>query len=514
MRKLILLLLSCLIFIAGCAINPVTGERELSLVSESQEIAIGRQQFGPGRQMQGGDYALDRELTAYVSEVGQRLVQVSDRQLPYEFVVLNNSTPNAWTLPGGKIAVNRGLLLELKNEAELAAVISHEIVHAAARHGAKNMERGLLLQGAIMATGFATQGSNYANLAVGGAQLASQLIFSKYGRDAESEADYYGMLYMSRAGYDPQAAVELQQTFVRLAEDRSSNWLSGLFASHPPSEGRVAENARTLNTLPPGGMLFADRYQQKIARLRESQAAYKAYDQGRRALDEKKYSEARQLADRAVSIEPREGQFHALQGDINLAQKQYRSAISDFDRAVDQPGDFFYFFLQRGLSHAELNNLPGARADLEKSVELLPTATAYNALGNIEMASGSRQKAKDYFRAAAASSSTSGRQAYMSLVRLDLPENPAAYIQTGLNIGSDGKIYAELTNSTPVSIRNIRLLIRYPDGRGLMHSTEQQFYGTIAPQTAATVPLGLQAPADPARQRAFSAAVVSAMIVE
>ena len=136
----------------GCVINPVTGDRELALVSADQEIAIGEQQYAPSQQMQGGDYALDPELTSYVVGVGQKLAAVSDRDLPYEFVVLNSSVPNAWALPGGKIAVNRGLLTELNSEAELAAVLGHEIVHAAARHGALAMQRGLLLQGALLAT--------------------------------------------------------------------------------------------------------------------------------------------------------------------------------------------------------------------------------------------------------------------------------------------------------------------------------------------------------------------------
>ena len=99
--------------LGGCVINPVTGDRELALVSADQEIAIGEQQYEPSQQMQGGEYALDPALTAYVAEVGQKLAAVSDRQLPYEFVVLNSSVPNAWALPGGKIAVNRGLLTEL-----------------------------------------------------------------------------------------------------------------------------------------------------------------------------------------------------------------------------------------------------------------------------------------------------------------------------------------------------------------------------------------------------------------
>ena len=113
-------------------------------------------------------------------------------------------------MPGGKIAFNRGLLYELNNEAELAAVMGHEMVHAAARHGAQGMERGILMQGAMIAVGLASKDNNYSNLIVGGAQLGAKLATSKYGRDAESEADLYGMRYMKKAGYDPASAVVAQ----------------------------------------------------------------------------------------------------------------------------------------------------------------------------------------------------------------------------------------------------------------------------------------------------------------
>src|SRR5690606_35992497 len=109
--------------LVGCAVNPVTGQRELGFVSAAQELSIGQEQYGPSQQSQGGQFKVDPALTRYVQGVGDRLAAVSDRQLPYEFVVLNNSVPNAWALPGGKIAVTRGLLVELNNEAELAAVL-------------------------------------------------------------------------------------------------------------------------------------------------------------------------------------------------------------------------------------------------------------------------------------------------------------------------------------------------------------------------------------------------------
>ena len=141
--------------LAGCSVNPVTGERELVLMSTAQEIEMGRQSYVPMQQSQGGQYDIDPELTAYVRNVGVKVASQSGVNLPYEFVVLNNSVPNAWALPGGKIAINRGLLTELESEAELAAVLGHEAVHAAARHSAQSMERGMFLQGALVAAGVA-----------------------------------------------------------------------------------------------------------------------------------------------------------------------------------------------------------------------------------------------------------------------------------------------------------------------------------------------------------------------
>ena len=122
--KRLFTLLGCCIFasgLIGCAVNPVTGKNQLSFVSAEQEVASGAKNYEPSQQSQGGRYVVDPELTVYVNKVGKKLAAVSDRpQLPYEFVVLNNDVPNAWALPGGKMAINRGLLTKLEDEAQLA----------------------------------------------------------------------------------------------------------------------------------------------------------------------------------------------------------------------------------------------------------------------------------------------------------------------------------------------------------------------------------------------------------
>jgi predicted Zn-dependent protease len=320
--------------VTGCAVNPVTGDREFMLVSSEQELALGAQNYVPTQQSQGGPYDTDPVLTQYVQSVGQRLAAVSDVPLPYEFTVLNNSVPNAWALPGGKIAINRGLLTEINSEAELAAVLGHEIVHAAARHTAQQMSRGMLMQGLVVATSVATNDSSYGDMAVGGASVAAQLVTMKYGRGAELESDKYGMRYMSRAGYDPQGAVELQRTFVRLSEGRDADWLSGLFASHPPSNERVEANIETAAKLPAGGTLGVDSFRAAMQKTVDARPAYDAYDEGRKALSDKKPDEALALAEKALDLYPAEAHFHALRGDVRLVKEQYDMAVTNYDRAI------------------------------------------------------------------------------------------------------------------------------------------------------------------------------------
>lgn len=512
-----MVLVMTLLGVVGCATNPVTGKDELTFISESKELEIGEKQYLPSRQMQGGDYNLDPELTRYVSQIGQRLAAVSDRKLPYEFSVVNDSIPNAWALPGGKIAVNRGLLLELESEAELAAVLSHEIVHAAARHGAQGMERGMLLQGAVLVTGMAVQSSDYSRIAVGAASVGANLLNQRYSRSAESESDYYGMLYMARAGYDPAAAVKLQETFVRLSKSakKQPQWFAGLFASHPPSEERVRQNRETLRKLgAKGGDWGRKRYQRMLAGLKKSKPAYDALEKGLKALQEGEQQQALKLANKAIAIEPREALFYSLLGDIRYQQKRYRKALKHYNQALDRNDGFFRYYLERGVTWDKLGNIQRARQDLKKSAELLPTAIAYNALGRLALASGSRKQAKAYFAQAAASRSPAGAEAATALVRLDLPDNPGRYLQTRLQRLNSGEMIAVVQNQTrmPVHSVGVGVGLRGPGGR-LSNVTRHSVWGVIRPGEAARIRLGIRL--ESAKQlRSYGAVVLGAEIAD
>jgi len=490
-KKILLVGCLLLLWLSGCAANPVTGKNELSLVSKQTEIKIGNEQYLPSRQMQGGDYNADPQIVTYVKGVGQKLAAVSDRKLPYEFNVINDSTPNAWALPGGKIVINRGLLVELKSEAELAAVLGHEIVHAAARHGAKGIERGMMLQGAIIATGIASQNSQYSALAIGGAGIAAKLITQKYSRSAEKEADYYGMQYMSRAGYDPHAAIALQQTFVRLSQSGKTNWLDGLFASHPPSQERVDANRKTAAALPPGGEIGRERYQQAIAQLFHDREAYKAYDKGRKVLHDGDTEQALQLANDALKQEPKEALFHSLRGDIRMQQQRYNDAVINYDRALQLDDKYFHYYLQRGLARLKLHETARGEADLKKSIEFLPTAPAVNALGQLSLDEGDVVAAKKYFSAAAGSNSVDGKAAKKSLIRLDLPDNPSSYLQVRFGRDRSNYLLVQIRNNTEQTVDDISSIVQFRDSQGQVRTAQMQLPDRLDPLQSKTVATGI-----------------------
>jgi predicted Zn-dependent protease len=316
------------------------------------------------------------------------------------------------------------------------------------------MQRGLLLQGALLATQVAAQRSDYGGLAVGAASLGAQLLSMRNSREAELESDLYGMRYMAAAGYDPSAAVTLQETFVRLSEQNGGDGgrLAALFASHPPSEERVAKNRETAATLASGGDLGRERYQAATARLRERQPGYEAYDEGRAALADDRPADAERSAQQALRALSGEGHVHALLGDIDLQQRRYSDAIRHYADAIDRDSNFFYYYLQKGLAHRELRQWEDSRADLETSVRLLPTADAYYALGTLAERRGDLQAALEYYQHAT--------------VRLDLPANPGKYIQARGGLDNSGQLIVEVANATRVPVSDVVVAVRYADSQG------------------------------------------------
>ncbi len=422
-KKAGILLLLCSV-LSACSVNPVTGEKNLNFLSENWERETGKALYYQSRQAQGGDFILDQKLNQYITSVNQRLARQASRNLDWEIEILNSSIPNAWALPGGKMAINRGLLTELNSEAELAAVLGHEIVHSDAAHGAQAQSKGVLGQAGALAAGIYLGSKADSGLSQQAAILLPSigvyLLTQKYGRDAEREADKYGMIYMSKAGYNPQGAVELQETFLRMSKSEKSSWMDGLFASHPPSAERLDNNRRMAAKLPQGGIMGRERYQREISRLKKMQPSYDAYDEGRKALKEKNYSQAMKFANTAIGKQPDEGMFYSLRGDIYLGRQRYGDAEKAFSQAIQRNDGYFYPFLKRGLLRNHLGKRDSARRDLQRSQQLAPTADASKVLGDLELRLGNRDQAVRYYQLAARSNAHSGSAARAQLQKLGI----------------------------------------------------------------------------------------------
>jgi predicted Zn-dependent protease len=232
---------------AACATNPVTGKRQISLMSEAQEISMGRELDAQVRQEMG--VYQDDDLQRYVQELGMSLAKRSQRpNLPWSFAVLDSPAVNAFALPGGYIYITRGILPYLDNEAQLVGVLGHEIGHVTARHSAQQYTRAMGAQlGVLVGSIFVPGVRPFSDLAEGGLGV----LFLKFGRDAELQADALGAQYAATGGWDPAQVPAFLTTLARISEVTDRNGVPNWLATHPQPENRaelVIETVKKVQT--------------------------------------------------------------------------------------------------------------------------------------------------------------------------------------------------------------------------------------------------------------------------
>ena len=247
-------ILVALIFLSACSTVPVTGRKELNLVSEGQETQLGLSSFNQLKT--NTPISKDPDANAMVQRVGQHIAQVASKDLPnaqWEFVVFDSKEANAFCLPGGKVGVYTGILPITKDDAGLATVLGHEIGHAVAHHGAERMSQAELSQGVGSMAGAAIGSSSYAqyqSLFMAAYGIGSQVGYElPHSRKQESEADHIGLIYMARAGYDPAAAIDFWERFAAYNKEQGggqSSFLSKFLSTHPVDEQRIADLKRLL----------------------------------------------------------------------------------------------------------------------------------------------------------------------------------------------------------------------------------------------------------------------------
>jgi predicted Zn-dependent protease len=361
---------------AGCATNPVSGKSQFMIVSQGQELSIDKQnspyQFS-------NDYGIhqDRPLNNYLQQTGLRLARISHRpDLPYSFRCVNATYVNAYAFPGGTIAVTRGILLSLDNEAELAALLGHELGHVNARHTAQQMSKGTLVKAMLggVSAYASSQGSGYGKLASQLGGMGAGALLASYSRDNERQADDLAMEYMVKGGYNPQGAVNLMKMLTKMSK-HNPNALELMFSTHPMSQERLDSAVSNLNSryrqakqLP----VFRERYMDNTARLRAQKKVIETIQKGEETLAKKQFKKSEEHLKIALKSAPDDYAALTIMAKCLLFQKKSKEAARFAKKAKQSyPGEA-QAHLIGGLALIRIKNFDNAIADLSAYNKLLP----------------------------------------------------------------------------------------------------------------------------------------------
>jgi predicted Zn-dependent protease len=318
--------------LAGCATNPVTGRSELMLMSETMEV----QQDGKWSPHQfSSDYGASQDvaLNAYVTRVANDMAVLTHRPaMPYNYRVLNAVVVNGYTFPAGSMGLARGLMLEMDNEAQLAAVLGHELGHVNARHAGSRFTKGVIAQLVVAGITVYAQSENekYAPLAAGLGMVGSNLLLCRYSRDDEREADALGMVYMTKAGYNPKGMAGLMDTFVQLHDSEPSK-VELLFSTHPMSGDRydaAIERLKTEYADKSSRSVNRQRYMDETASVRRIADPIRSMQAGQKYMFRKKFSDAEANFKKALEGAPDDYAGLLMMAKCCMAQKKYQTAES------------------------------------------------------------------------------------------------------------------------------------------------------------------------------------------
>jgi len=362
-------------FAAGCATNPVTGKSQLMLVSEDQEIQID-QQYSPYQFSADYGTVQDTGLNRYIDRTGQNMAGRTHRTgMPYNFHVVNATYVNAYAFPGGTIACTRGILLSLDNEAELAALLGHELGHVNARHTAEQMSKGMLTQAVVggLSAVAGAAGSGYGSLASQLGQIGAGALLASYSRDNERQADALGMAYIVKSGYSSEGMVGLMDMLNSLGKHKPSA-MELMFATHPMSAERyqtVVNSAATEYSAAKGQPLYRERYMDHTAGLRAQKGAIEAIQKGEKALAQTKYPAAEEHYRRALKVAPGDYTALVLMSKTQLAQKKWVVGRQYAEMAQKAyPGEAQAYHLS-GFAKIKLKDYEGALEEFNRYDQVL-----------------------------------------------------------------------------------------------------------------------------------------------
>lgn len=386
--------------LSGCATSPVDGRTILVGMSEEQERQID-QQIAPHQFSQDMGPVQDAAANRYVAEVGTAMQRYTHRpEMPYSYRVLNANYLNAYTFPGGAMGATRGILVELDNEAQLAALLGHEMGHVNARHAAQRQGQGLLAQVAVAGLQVATADSQWGVLAGIAGQVGASALLASYSRDNEREADALGQEYMVRAGYPASGMTELHGLLLRESKHQPS-LIETMFSTHPMS-GERYETARTLAQTKYAASLKAnprrERFMDQTAGLRAMKPTIDACKQGEAAVAKKDLAQAAGHFQHALALTPQDYPANLLMAKCLAAQGRKEDALryAEAARAV-YPQEAQAHKLAGSLKLA-MRDPAGAYAALDRYDRLLPGDPGVTFLKGVSLeASGDQRHAAEHY---------------------------------------------------------------------------------------------------------------------
>lgn len=319
-----------LLGILGCVTNPITGESQFNIVGQSSLLAMSKQAVP---EQFAADYGVmsDTSMNAYVQRVGKKLLATLKpadmvyQNMPFSFQIVNATYVNAYAFPDGSIAITRGMMLELENEAQLAAVLGHEIAHVNCGHTASAMSKGNVLDMVVSGTGsyLKSKESSWTEVATLAGQVGGKALLASYSRDQERQADQGGMDYMVRAGYNPKGMIDLMKLLVRISGSNPS-LLEQMFATHPMSAERLERatarvQSQYANTQGQDG---AASFSTAVASLRAKKPAINAFATAETQLASKQIPAALQTVQKGLSLLPNDPAGVMIQAEALAASGQ------------------------------------------------------------------------------------------------------------------------------------------------------------------------------------------------
>ncbi|MGD9870653.1 MAG: M48 family metalloprotease [Thauera sp.] len=386
--------------LSGCATSPVTGKSILVGMSEAQERQTDAQ-VAPHQFSQDLGAIQDESVNRYVADLGQRMGLLTHRpQMPYSYRVLNANYVNAYTFPGGAMGVTRGILADLDDEAQLAALLGHELGHVNARHAAQRQGQSMLAQAAIVGLNVAAQDSNWGGLVGIGSQIGASALLASYSREHEREADALGQEYLVKAGYPATGMVRLHQLLV--SEEKSApSLLQTMFSTHPMSRERMqAAQAAADSRYRISNSLDArrERFMDSTASLRRIRPTIDACKNGETAMAAKQYAKAQAEFQTALARTPRDYASNLRMAQCLQAQGQTAKAVNYADNAREIYPQEAQAYKVAGVLALQQRDAGRAFQHLDRFDRLLPGDAGITFLKGVSLEGmGNRQAAAQHY---------------------------------------------------------------------------------------------------------------------